>query len=283
MFIITKSYAKVTAATLLAYQFGASVAFPPTRKEVRPRLRSPAISRWMRTYTSIRDFKRVDAVIHELSDGRSECHMCADRRTVIGVLFISPSVAAAANLPKNYGADLSMTGSIETLLPIAAIERSLINAKSQLPRTDGSYTSLATPEMCTNILDAMMVNIPREENSFKRIFDAYSTPVSYKQKFLDQNAFLVYYTNGFDGPGRPSIEEDDASNALQTKQYGNRNDEWTAIEDLFVELEFGKREGGETTKTELCRLIDNALSILDSYLKLAPVADVEEVRRRLDH
>jgi len=105
--------------------------------------------------------------------------------------------------------------------------------------------------------------------------------VSYKQKFLDQNAFLVYYTKGYDGPGRPSIEEEDASNTLQTLQYGARNDAWAAMDDLFVELEFGRWGGGESTNADLGNLIDKSLSTLDSYLTLAPVADVEEAMRRL--
>ena len=49
------------------------------------------------------------------------------------------------------------------------------------------------PNECTSILKTLQLNnIPRDENDFKRLFDSYSTPVSYKQKFLDQNAFLVY-------------------------------------------------------------------------------------------
>jgi hypothetical protein len=43
------------------------------------------------------------------------------------------------------------------------------------------------------------------------LFDEHSEGISYKQQFLDQNAFLVYYTKGFDGPGRPSIEDEDSN------------------------------------------------------------------------
>ena len=146
---------------------------------------------------------------------------------------------------------------------------------------NSSSNSLVTSEICSDILNTLLKCIPRDENSFKRLFDAYSTPVSYKQKFLDQNAFLVYYTKGYDGPGRPSIEEEDASNTLQTLQYGARNDAWAAMDDLFVELEFGRWGGGESTNADLGNLIDKSLSTLDSYLTLAPVADVEEAMRRL--
>ena len=148
---------------------------------------------------------------------------------------------------------------------------------------DSSSNSLVTSEICSDILNTLLKCIPRDENSFKRLFDAYSTPVSYKQKFLDQNAFLVYYTKGYDGPGRPSIEEGDTSNTLQTLQYGARNDAWAAMDDLFVELEFGKRGGGESTNAELGNLIDKSLSTLDSYLSLAPVADIEEAMHRLGY
>jgi hypothetical protein len=53
------------------------------------------------------------------------------------------------------------------------------------------------------------------------------------------------------------------------------------MDDLFVELEFGRRGGDESTNAELGNLIDKSLSTLDSYLTLAPVADVEEAMRRL--
>ena len=108
--------------------------------------------------------------------------------------------------------------------------------------------------------------------------------MSYKQKFLDQNAFLVYYTKGYDGPGRPSIEEGD-TNSLQTLQYGSRNDAWAGMDDLFVELEFGQGakadDGTLSSKEELVALFDKVLMTLDSYLRLVPVADVEEASRQL--
>ncbi len=225
-----------------------------------------------------------NTVIHSPCEGEPERHRSGStaRRTVIengiSVLLIFSPIASAANLPNNLGADLTKTGTLETLIPIVTIERSIVNAKLQLTQ---STNGLASPEICTNILYTVLKSVPREEDSFKRIFDAYSTPVSYKQKFLDHNAFLVYYTKGFDGPGRPSIENEDARDTLQTQQYGARNDVWTAMDDLFVDLEFGKRGGDGSTTAELGNLIDRTLSMLNSYLRLAPVADVEEVRRQL--
>ena len=237
--------------------------------------------RFISTHVSV---MQINTIIHSSCEGEPEWHKsgCTARRAVIesgmGVLFFSSPVASAANLPNNLGADLTKTGTLETLIPIVTIERSLVNAKLQLTQ---STNGLASPEICTNILHSILASVPREKDSFNRIFDSYSTPVSYKQKFLDQNAFLVYYTKGFDGPGRPSIEIGDARENLQTLQYGARNDVWTAMEDLFVELEFGKSGGDGTSTAELGNLIDVTLSLLNSYLRLAPIADVEEVRSQL--
>ena len=111
-------------------------------------------------------------------------------------------------------------------------------------------------------------------------------PVSYKQKFLDQNAFLVYYTKGFDGPGRPNIEEDD-TNSIQTIQYGLRNDAWAAVDDLFVELEFGQKstvdDSTGSSIGELTTFAETVLKAVDSYLDLAPAADVKEAMHILGY
>merc|ERR1712194_7721 len=148
---------------------------------------------------------------------------------------------------------MGRTGSIDTLVPIVAIRRGLSGAKFRLTESP----AVMTPELCATLLESLPERVPREERAFKRVFDSFSTPVSYKQKFLDQNAFLVYYTKGFDGPGRPSIEEGD-TNSLQTLQYGSRNDAWTAIDDLFVELEYGEKSkpGDGSGKEELVALFE---------------------------
>ena len=94
----------------------------------------------------------------------------------------STDPASASNLPKPTGADLSSTGTVETLDPINGLLESLYSIKRSLL---GKNSALASP-----------LSIPTDEKSFKRIFDAYSDPVSYKQQFMDKNAFLVYYTQG---------------------------------------------------------------------------------------
>ena len=195
--------------------------------------------------------------------------------------FNSPLIASAANMPTNTGADLSKTGSIDTLIPIVAIKNTLQSTKSTINNAAVS-SSPVSPETCKNLLQSLSA-IPRDEITFKRLFDSYSTQVSYKQKFLDQNAFLVYYSKGFDGTGRPNIEED--TNTIQTLQYGSRNDAWAAMDDLFVELEFGKKakanDSSLSTNEELIALIEKVSNAVDSYLSLAPVEDVTDAKRSL--
>jgi hypothetical protein len=111
--------------------------------------------------------------------------------------------------------------------------------------------------------------IPTTEQSFKSIFDAYSDPISYKQRFVDQNAFLVYYTKGFDGPGRPSMESD--LPVKQTFQYGARNDAWNAWDDFLAELTFQRKNPKEADPEDLSKLIGRAITAIDSYLEASGV------------
>jgi len=127
------------------------------------------------------------------SYGNEDCKQTSNRRKLLLSTLYAPFVAtsvpyaSAANLPQSTGADLSRTGSIDTLIPIIAMKQSLESINSQLMTERGKLES----NECKSILQTLQKNIPRAENDFKRIFDSYSTPVSYKQKFLDQNAFLV--------------------------------------------------------------------------------------------
>ena len=214
--------------------------------------------------------------------------ICTSRRGILQSIctctyFSLCPPAIASNMPTNNGADLSDTGSVDTLVPIVAIQQSILSCKSQLTKSNEGYENLVSPETCKSLLKSLVKTIPRDEISFKRIFDAYSTPVSYKQKFLDQNAFLVYYTKGYDGDNRPNIEED--VNTKQLKQYGSRNDAWAAIDDLFVELEFGQKAKDDdntlSSKGELIALSDKVSAALDAYLSLAPVSDVKEALTRI--
>ena len=68
-------------------------------------------------------------------------------------------------------------------------------------------------------------------------------------------------------------------------QYGARNDVWAAMDELYVELEYGgKQKDGDSSLSsegELVVLIDKVLKALDGFLSFAPVADVEEAKRQL--
>lgn len=166
----------------------------------------------------------------------------------------------ARNLPVSNGADTSRTGTADALKPIVLLRYSLLDLKMQL----------------NNKQTVDLEGMPITEEDFKRIFDAYSDPVSYKQKFLDQNAFLVYYTKGFDGPGRPNIE-DDNSNEKQTLQFGARNEAWINWENFLVELKFvGDKDN------EAYQYLTDTIKSVDNYIKLAPPADVREAHKAVD-
>jgi hypothetical protein len=175
------------------------------------------------------------------------------------VFMIASRPALARNLPVSNGADTSKVGTVDALKPIVLFRYSLSDLKMQL--TKGETLNLE--------------GFPTEEEDFKRIFDAYSDPVSYKQKFLDQNAFLVYYTKGFDGPGRPNIEDD--INERQTIQFGTRNEAWINWQNVLVELKFVEDEDNECLK-----YLTNTIRSVDTYLKLAPQQDLKEAQRAVD-
>ena len=112
-------------------------------------------------------------------------------------LVAKPSSACARNLPTSNGASGSNRGEASTLVPILQMRNNVELAIAQM-------TDLQECE-------SLLFKIPLIEKDFKKLFDEHSEGISYKQQFLDQNAFLVYYTKGFDGPGRPSIEEEDSN------------------------------------------------------------------------
>jgi len=159
---------------------------------------------------------------------------------------IHPRPAPAANLPRPMAGDVddrSRIGTVETLVPIVRLRSSMgsilaeVNGAASRRESSGKTTA--------STIETLLETLPATERSFKAAFDRYSQAVSYKQRFLDQNAFLVYYTGGYDGPGRPSIEDDDAL-TRQTRQYGYRNDAWVAWEDFLVEIEYiASRAKGE--------------------------------------
>jgi len=175
----------------------------------------------------------------------------------------SASFATARNLPLTTGADTSNTGTVSTLIPIVCLQQSLDNLQTELRNKKPQEITLPSMSIA-----------PREEVSFKRILDAYSDPVSYKQKFVDQNAFLVYYSKGFDGPGRANIEDD--LPVKQTLQYGSRNDAWVAWDDFLVEWDFALKDSEANNKEDLQQALQRTLKALDAYLSLTPTEDLQQ-------
>jgi hypothetical protein len=195
-----------------------------------------------------------------------------------------PHSAMAGNLPLSTGADTSKTGTVETLIPLVKLQASLQEVKSQI--INSNPNKIATTTTTTKLQSR---GIPTEERSFKRLFDAYSDPVSYKQKFMDQNAFLVYYTKGFDGPNRPTMEE--GLPVQQTLQYGLRNDAWVAMEEFLSELEFAQRqqvvsaagrdEDISYDKQDLLQPLEKVIQAMDGYLSFEPIEDLQQAQQQI--
>lgn len=191
-----------------------------------------------------------------------------------GVLDAQP--ALSSNLPPPNGADLSKTGTVEKLIPILRIQDSLWRAEKIIMAQSASSVTIS-PSLLQEV-SIIFQDIPKNERAFKRLFDEYSDPVSYKQKYLDQNAFLVYYTKGFDGPNRDSIESGEVSK--QTIQYGARNECWNAFEELNAEIIFGISNRSAESGDIIPPLI-KAVASLDAYLSLAPTDQVEQAKSQV--
>lgn len=152
-----------------------------------------SLDRMSSAFDKLERFDSFCDVNEDCNELSSKSSISMKRRTLLISTLHAPFIAAsvpaasAANLPQNTGADLSKTGTIDTLIPIVAMKQSLESINSQLMAKSGTLI----PDDCKSALKILQQNIPRDENEFKRLFDSYSTPVSYKQKFLDQNAFLV--------------------------------------------------------------------------------------------
>ena len=125
----------------------------------------------------------------------------------------------ARNLPTSNDASGINRGKVEALIPIVKLAIISNKALEDLPNIRNVENDLKL--------------LPSTEKEFKKLFDEYSESVSYKQVFMDQNAFLVYYTKGFDGPNRPSIETEDDVEKKEKEQFGSRNDAWIAIDEAL--------------------------------------------------
>jgi len=212
-------------------------------------------------------------------------------------LVIHPSLAFARNLPISTGADTSRVGTKSTLLPMVTLRTNIAliqqtikeqgrNEKLLLNAITKTKTILLLKTSKNTDINDSFIAITTREEDFKRIFDAYSDTISYKQKFLDQNAFLVYYTNGYDGPGRDKLEKDPV-NERQTLQFGARNEAWISWENFLSEFDYyySLPTISRSTSNEYQESIDDMMKYLtatilavDRYLKLAPIEDVKAVQ-----
>lgn len=183
------------------------------------------------------------------------------------VVLLPSATAQARNLPESTGADLSLSGSVSALVTIIALRQSLSSVLSSSDNLKSLNTVLTEN------------NVPKDETGFKRLFDTYSDIIPYKQRFVDQNAFLVYYTKGFDGFGRSTIESD--LPVKQTLQYGARNDAWLAWQEFLDELDYATKHPQEENFDELKELLSKTLLLIDAYVALAPEEDQIVARKQL--
>ena len=214
------------------------------------------------------------------SGGNHHHNIILERRgtlnTIFGVCGLTPILTAypkdaiASNMPQSTGADLSKSGTVESLVPIVRIYNTLNDVESLISSfpKDSPLSDTTIDSMTREI-----VSIPKDEKLFKRVFDEYSDPISYKQKFMDQNAFLVYYTKGFDGPNRPSMENEIPK---QTLQYGFRNDAWAAFDDFLVEISFAKTDRSSSSYDDISSPLSKVIKAIDSFLQTAPTGDLNE-------
>ena len=107
-----------------------------------------------------------------------------------------------------------------------------------------------------------------------------SEGISYKQNYLDKNAFLVYYTQGFDGANRPSMETESEAELKQKAQFGARNDAWLGFDDARAEATYLQShpptDDGELK--ELRAALQRTKAALAAYEAQAPPEQVSAAR-----
>ena len=180
----------------------------------------------------------------------------------------SSSIVISKNLPDSTGATGTNRGLLIALIPIDGMRMTVADAEKTM------FLSPPSIKDCKGLLDTL----PGSEKEFKRLFDEYSEGISYKQQYLDKNAFIVYYTKGFDGPSRPSIEADDPMSIKQSRQYGYRNDAWVAIDDARSEVSYLLEQSSEDI-TDLKISLREASKAFDGYLSLVPADDLKKLSR----
>ena len=91
-----------------------------------------------------------------------------------------------------------------------------------------------------------------------------------------------YYTKGFDGPNRQSIETEDPQQKLQTAQYGSRNDAWVGVDEAKSEIEYLQGETPPLDFKDLKMALTDASKAFKYYISLAPADQVDIARQQED-
>jgi len=177
----------------------------------------------------------------------------------------------ARNLPEDNGASNKFVGTSQALKPILNMNQVVAETFRLLDACD-----LNKDQGCHNTLVEIKISLARipsknDEKSFKRMFDEFSGGVSYRQQYMDKNAFLIYYTKGFDGPDRPSIETDtDGSATRLAELYGYRNEAWIALDDAMGDIEFALSQPSSSALVDVRSDLTRLRSALAAYLALVP-------------
>lgn len=169
----------------------------------------------------------------------------------------SSSLVVSANLPESNGASGAKRGTAEALKPILEIRSVLDRALRAASATASAVGSLEE-------VSSLLKTLPATEKSFKKTFDEFSEGISYRQNYVDKNAFVVYYTRGFDGAGRDSIETPTASESKQTEQYYFRNEAWIAVDGAIAEVQYLQQNPSESRK-DLIDFLEKAIQSVTSY------------------
>lgn len=183
--------------------------------------------------------------------------------SAVGVLIlpscdVSLLPCEAANIPVSNGAIGNKRGTAEALQPIITIQSILQKAREDMDLGKINALLFKSP------------SLPISEKEFKRIFDEYSFDISYKQQYLDKNAFVVYYTQGFDGPNRNSIETPTETESIQTEQYFYRNEAWVALDEARSEVEYLVANPSESSdRRDLEKQLKNCYDAVSSYIALS--------------
>lgn len=206
--------------------------------------------------------------------------------------FYNIPVAYSANLPTDNGASGNQRGATSSLIPILKLSNEIDKTLEKLT-SSSDFVDLVNQD----ISKAIYFSLDLSEKSFKRLFDEYSDGVSYKQQYLDKNAFLVYYTQGFDGPNRDNIEADtDGSMTRMSLQYGYRNDAWVNLDNAISEIRYLQQQSIrssssvstslssdliEESKTDLILALKSTKAAFTQYLSLAPKSQILEALTKL--